>query len=279
VRDVVSLFARDVQVVVLASGSRGNCTYVGDGHAGVLVDCGISTRQVFRRLEEAGLRRVRIDAVLVTHEHSDHAGAARVLCARLREAFGKSVPFYMTAGTARGLRPNMRPDALEEVSAGRPFSLRHFRVDPFRVSHDTSDPVAYRVRVGGIWVGVVTDLGRATTLVQSKVKEMSVAVIEFNHDVDMLRDGPYTWALKQRIRSSHGHLSNLQAAELLERALSDRLEHLVLAHLSEDNNHPAMARREAETVLGRAGALGKVRVTVARQDGAIAPLVSRASDW
>jgi phosphoribosyl 1,2-cyclic phosphodiesterase len=274
---VTSLFARDVQVAVLASGSRGNCTYVGDGHGGLLVDCGISTRQVLTRLHEAGLSSSRIDGVLVTHEHSDHAGASRVLCNRLREAYGRSIPFYMTRGTWHGLRPQMRPDAVEFVEAGTPFSIRHYRVDPFRVPHDTTDPVAYRVRVGGAWVGVITDLGRPTTLVQTKLKSMAIAVLEFNHDVQMLQDGPYTWALKQRIRSSHGHLSNVQAAELLENGLSPDLRHLILAHLSEDNNNPGVAVRLAQAVLDRAGV--SVQIAVGRQDGAIAPVRTRASEW
>ena len=276
---MTSLFARNVKVVVLASGSRGNCTYVGDGHGGLLVDCGISTRQVIERLQAAGIGKPRIDGVLVTHEHSDHAGACRILCNRLKDVSGQSVPFYMTRGTWYGLRPNMRPDAVEIIEAGVPFGLRHYRVDPFRVPHDTSDPVAFRVRVGGAWVGVITDLGRPTTLVQTKLRSMTIAVLEFNHDVQMLQDGSYTWALKQRIRSSHGHLSNVQAAELLANGLSQDLRHLVLAHLSEDNNDARMARAEAEKVIDRAGAGGQVSIAVARQDGAIAPVEARANEW
>ena len=247
---MASLFSRDVQVAVLASGSAGNCTYVGDGHAGVLVDCGVSTRQVLKRMEEIGLGDAPIDGVLITHEHSDHVGAARVLCKKLREREGRRVGFYMTAGTRAGLRPQCTPDAIEIIQAGIPFALRHLVVDPVPVPHDTRDPVAYRVALGRRWVGVMTDMGRATALLRQKLQELSIAVLEFNHDEDMLLDGPYPWPLKQRIRSSHGHLSNRQAAALLHDGAGDELAHVVLAHLSEKNNCPQRALGTAASADG-----------------------------
>lgn len=274
-----SLFARDVQVAVLASGSSGNCTYVGDGHAGVLIDCGISARQVLGRMDELGLSDAPIDAVLITHEHTDHVGAARVLCERLHRRLGRWVPFLMTAGTRRALRESFTPAAIELVEAGVPVPLKHLVLDPFTVPHDTADPVAWRVQAGGRHVGVVTDLGKPTTLVEEKLRSLSIAVLEFNHDFELLMSGSYPWHLKQRIRSSHGHLSNDQAAELLTRGLSDQLEHLVLAHLSEENNTPARALAAASGVLAGAGLAGRVQVQVGHPKQALAPARVRAADW
>ena len=274
----MSLFARDVVVCVLSSGSAGNCTYVGDGLAGVLIDAGVSTRQILGRLDEAGLKDAPIDAVLLTHEHSDHVGAAGVLARALAKR-GKPVPFYCTAGTRDGIHPTSLPDGLEIVEAGRAFRVRHLLVEPIPVPHDTRDPVAYRVTVGDVPVAVVTDLGRSTALVARALRDCHVAVLEFNHDEDMLRDGPYPLHLKQRIRGNHGHLSNLQARALLADGLGDRLRHLVLAHLSEENNTPAKALAAAGSLLADAGAAGRVAVQVARQRDALPPVRVSASVW
>ena len=197
---------------------QGNCTYVGDGTSGVLIDCGPSTKQILKRMDAIGLGDAPIDAVLVTHEHADHAGSCRVLW-RLEKERGKPVPFHMTPGTAAALKDAMVPAHLSTIDAGRAFRVGHLVVDPFRIPHDTSDPVAFRVGVGERWVGVITDLGKPTTLVSQKLASLSVAVLEFNHDVEMLLDGPYAWPVKQRIRSSHGHLSNAQAGQLLEESI------------------------------------------------------------
>lgn len=276
---MASLFSRDVTLAVLASGSSGNCTYIGDGHAGVLVDCGVSTKQILCRMEALGLGDAPIDGVLITHEHSDHVGAARVLCKRLRKRQGTSVPFFMTRGTHSRLRPQTMPDAVEFIDAGAPFRLRHLEVDPFPVPHDVRDPVGYRVRAGGIWAGVVTDLGRPTTLVEDKLRSLTLAVLEFNHDFEMLMDGAYPWALKQRIRSNHGHLSNEQAATLLSNALSPTLRHVVLAHLSGENNTPARALAAATRVLAGHGALGDVALHVGDQHTPGPPVRVRAERW
>jgi phosphoribosyl 1,2-cyclic phosphodiesterase len=268
---VPTLFSRDVQVAVLSSGSKGNCTYIGDSRTGVLIDCG--------RMSAAGLDNAPIDAVLVTHEHSDHAGSCRILCNRLEKMYGRTVPFHMTPGTAAALKPQVIPSHLETIEAGKAFRVGHLVVDPFRIPHDTSDPVAFRVGIGERWVGVVTDLGRPTTLVSQKLKSLSVAVLEFNHDIDMLLDGPYAWSVKQRIRSSHGHLSNEQAGTLLSESVGDNLEHLVLAHLSADNNAPDKALLQASMALHKAGASKRVHVQVAQQDQPLDPIGIGVQDW
>lgn len=265
------VFHQDLVVATLASGSRGNCTYVGDHRSGVLIDCGLSTRQVLGRLAEVGLGGVHIEAVLVTHEHADHVGAARVLDDRLYDIAGRRTPFYMSRGTRIGLDQRCTPQRVEIVRSGRAFRAGTFTVEPYSVPHDTRDPIAFLVSRGDLTVGVLTDLGRTTRLVEQQVARMNIAVLEFNHDLEMLLDGPYPWSLKQRVRGPHGHLSNAQAGALLTAAATARLEHVVLAHLSEDNNTPERAYEEAAAALSRAGLRG-VEITVASQVAPVGPM-------
>ena len=274
----MSLFARDVSVVVLSSGSQGNCTYVVDGRAGVIIDCGLSTKQVFARLAEAGMPQAPIDAVLVTHEHSDHVAACGVLSRALAKR-GQRVPFYMTAGTARGLDRRVVPEGVEIVEAGGEVRVKHLRAECFPVPHDTEDPVAWRVHAGNVTVGVVTDLGRPTNLVVDKLRGCDFAVVEFNHDEDLLLDGPYPYWLKQRIKSNKGHLSNRQAQGLLAEGLSSRLKTVVLGHLSEENNAPEIARAAARAVLDEAGVDDEIQLFVSEQRRALAPFTLRAETW
>lgn len=277
---MLSLFARELKMVTLGSGSKGNCTYIGDGHAGVLIDCGISTKQILHRLEAVGMKDAPIDAVLITHEHSDHVGSARILCNRLKKRSGQWVPFYMTEGTRRGLYSKVVPAAIDTVDAGTPFNVRHLVVDPFSVPHDTQDPVGYRVRSGGVWAGVITDLGRPTHLVERKLRSLSAAVVEFNHDVQTLLSSRYPWPVKQRIRGSHGHLSNAQGAALLDNALpQSRLQHLILGHISGENNAPALAQEAAQQVLLRHDALEEISLQVGKQREPTHPVSVPVADW
>ncbi len=265
-----ALFALDLIVANLGSGSRGNCTYIGDERAGVLIDCGISTRQINERLSALGLAP-RIDAVLITHEHSDHVGAAGVLDRHLRRAQGASVPFFMTPGTRGRLPEQLVPTATRLVSAGQPFQHLAWQLEPHAVPHDTPDPVAWVVEAHGARAGVLTDLGHAPRAVELLLAGLDVAVVEFNHDEEMLMAGPYPWPLKQRIRGRHGHLSNRQAARLLRRAGQGRLKHVLLGHLSEENNTPEHALISAEQALQDGGANGVI-VHVAQQRKPLGPL-------
>lgn len=274
----MSLFARNVQVCVLSSGSAGNCTYVGDGHAGVLIDCGIATKQVMLRLGEMGLENAPINAVLITHEHSDHVAAAGVLSRALAKR-GSPVPFYMTAGTAGNLPVASVPDGIELVEPGDTVQVAHLRAECFPIPHDTPEPVAWRVHVGDATIGVITDLGRPTKLVAEKLAGCDLAVLEFNHDEAMLLNGPYPYWLKQRIKGNHGHLSNGQAASLLGDGLSKRLKTLVLAHLSEENNTPERALESAMGVLHGRGVSGEIAVHVGRQRGPLPPMSVRTERW
>lgn len=274
----VGLFARDVTVCVVSSGSAGNCTYVGDGHAGVLIDCGLSTKQVMTRLSESGLANAPISAVLVTHEHSDHVAAAGVLSRHFAKR-GKPLPFFMTPGTAKSIDPRSMPDGIERVTPGDIVPIGHLRGECFPVPHDTAEPVGWRVHLGSITVGVVTDLGKPTRLVVDQLRGCDVAVLEFNHDEELLMNGHYPYWLKQRIKSNHGHLSNRQSQELLAGALSPRLKTLVLGHLSEENNRPDLALAACRATLAEAGAEGEVAVHLGSQRHAVAPIRVRTDHW
>ncbi|MCA9568975.1 MAG: MBL fold metallo-hydrolase, partial [Myxococcales bacterium] len=258
-------------VASLASGSRGNSTYIGTEKAGVLVDCGLSTRQILNRMDELGLSDAQIRGVLITHEHSDHVGAARVLDRTFQKLYGRPVPFYMTQGTRAGLHKQCVPTTILPVTSGRTFQVGDFLVEAWTVPHDTLDPVAYAVNVGGVRAGVITDLGRTTRLVERQLGSLDIAVLEFNHDFDMLMQGPYPIRLKQRVKGAHGHLSNAQAAQAIERGGTERLKHLVLAHLSDDNNTPEAAMEAAQEGLHRSACRG-VTVHVASQQIPLGPL-------
>ncbi len=234
----------------------------------MLVDCGLGPTQTFLRLAAVGLGAARIEAVLITHEHADHVGGAAVLDRALEKRQGHRVPFYLTAGTRRGLHEKVVPRVDRTVVAGTPFAVGRFRVEPVAVPHDVPEPVSYTIEVGPTRVGVITDLGRATRLVERQLSSLDIAVLEFNHDPELLLAGSYPWSLKQRIRSNHGHLSNEQAADLVAAGASSRLRHLMLAHLSDENNRPTLAEEAAHRGLARAGCTG-VCVAVGRQREAL----------
>lgn len=274
------LFPRDLEVAVLASGSAGNCTYVGDGRAGVLIDCGVSAKQVLERLAAVGLGGAPIDAVLLTHEHSDHVGGARVLATRLAARNGgRGVPFYASAGTIDGLHPNCRPEGLEAVRAGERVRLRSLELRAFAVPHDTPEPLGWSVASGGTVAAVLTDQGHATPTVVEVLRGAAVAVLEFNHDEEMLSTGPYDWHLKRRIAGPRGHLSNDQAAALLREGLGPQLRCLRLAHLSRENNTPAKALAAAAAVLAATGRLGEVELRACAQATPAEVARVRCVDW
>jgi phosphoribosyl 1,2-cyclic phosphodiesterase len=254
-----------LRVCVLASGSSGNCTWVGNDAQGVLIDAGISAKQVLERLEDAGLGEAPIDAVLLTHEHRDHVQGARVLSNKLERKLGRRTPFLSTSGTAGQLHASARPAGMEYLLTERPHRVGELSITAFDILHDTAQPVGYRIELNGHAVVVATDLGRPTASVEHHLRDVDLALLEFNHDLEMLLQGPYPWWLKQRVQSSHGHLSNAQAAELVERVAGPRLRHLVLAHLSHENNRPARARAAAHAALARSRAGAEVQVTVASQ--------------
>jgi phosphoribosyl 1,2-cyclic phosphodiesterase len=232
----------------LASGSKGNCHALSDGEWTLLIDAGLSLRQIRQRLEGLGWDEGQVRALALTHEHSDHIGALGVILRRTDWSILATADTRRAAERAQGVE--VPAGRWIELDAGRPTDWEGWRVLPFALPHDAADPVAYRVEAAAETCAVVTDLGHPTALVADHLQELDLLVLEANHDVEMLREGSYPPQLKARILSRVGHLSNAAMAELLDRVCSPRLKWLVLAHLSESNNHPDLARFAAEEALG-----------------------------
>ncbi len=235
-----------ISVQVLASGSGGNATFLRLGDLRLLVDAGISYKQIVQRLDPIGEHPKRLDAVLVTHEHIDHVSALPMLRKRHAE-----LAFFATRGTVQRLL-HKRGWSLdfETIEPGQERRFGDAVVRPFSTRHDVCDSVGYRVDWRGSGVGVVTDLGHADSAVVDALKGCRVLVVEANHDPTMLQDGPYPAHLKRRIASRQGHLSNAQTADLISRVAGPELEHVVLAHLSRKNNTAAFALEEVSRGLG-----------------------------
>jgi len=242
-----------LSVCVLASGSRGNATYLYDGQTAILIDAGLSGVEIQRRMAARGLDPNSLDAILVSHEHTDHIQGVGVLSRRL------GLTVYISEGTRQASQSAL--GKLPEVnlfSCGRAFPIGSLTVHPFTTSHDAEDPAGFTISGNGIKVGLATDLGIVTSLVQEHLQACEILILEANHDARMLIDGPYPWPLKQRIRGRSGHLSNDDAASLLETLQHDRLAHVILAHLSEENNTPEIARKTVRAILN--GARAKLHV-------------------
>src|SRR5580693_7293532 len=256
-----------VSVSVLASGSRGNCALVATNTTRILVDAGLSGRETFKRLKALGERTEEISAILITHEHSDHVAGLSRLASKL------NVPVFLTAPTHHAWGRAMRDEAgaipalpkSEHFSAGRGFRVGDIEVMPFTIPHDAADPVAFTFRAEGVKIGFATDLGYMPTNVRNHLRGCTVLVMESNHDVEMLRSGPYPWSVKQRVMSRVGHLSNEALAEFFTSDYDGGAEYIVLAHLSEQNNHPEKARVSAEQALGGCQGLWANRVLLATQ--------------
>lgn len=313
-----------VRFTVLASGSKGNCTVVSGGNTRILVDAGLSCRELFRRMELAGEDPGALNAILVTHEHQDHINGLAVTARKL------GIPVYFTEAThrewMRWITPRRRmtyaewlaerrkqiaalqaeappeddpdcddceaeeiatpslaaaaatkpeakqekPDpswlpAVEYFQSGQPFQVGDISVSPFTIPHDAADPVGFVFQAEGVRLAAATDLGYIPPNVKAQLRGVDLLLLESNHDLDMLRDGPYPWQVKQRVLSRVGHLSNDATAGFLESEYDGQATYIILGHLSESNNLPELARLAAERALnGRASLLGN-RLLVAAQ--------------
>ena len=327
-------------MTVLASGSRGNSTVVASAHTRILVDAGLSCRELLKRMAAAGEDPAALDAILLTHEHQDHVTGLATLARRLR------IPVYLTEPTHRAwvrmvtprttmtyaewldhvqrekearaeataalsgslAAPNVPateatsgavativaesdPDeeddaapaakphpsflpAVEYFSSGAPFTIGDIAVTPFTIPHDAADPCGFvfESRSEHVRMAVATDLGYVPPNVKSALRRVDVLLLESNHDLEMLRDGPYPWSVKQRVLSRVGHLSNHATAEFLARDYDGGATFIVLGHLSEQNNVPELALLSAEQALGSRMSLLGNRVLLARQDAPLAPI-------
>jgi phosphoribosyl 1,2-cyclic phosphodiesterase len=224
-----------LRVCLLASGSKGNSLFVETGETKVLVDAGLSAREIAVRLEKIGVSASDLNGILISHEHIDHIRGAGTLARRFK------IPVLISYPASKLTHDHFRSASLVEFETGCSFEFRDILIDPFPITHDAADPVGFIIDSHEARMGFATDLGIVTRLVQEKLKNSRVLVLESNHDENMLLNGPYPWHLKQRIKSRHGHLSNVEAAELLTEVMHPGLEGLFLAHLSEANNQPEIA--------------------------------------
>ena len=336
-----------VRFTVLASGSKGNCAVVTGGRTRILVDCGLSCRELFKRMRQMGEEPETLDAIIITHEHTDHINGVAVTARKL------GIPVYFTEGThqawtkwlnprkqmsysqwleqtrkqaaerqaeadalseegetdesdllaaspciepegAAPLSPEMARLAAEEAEAvaeqatdsvpveaqkkepawlpateyfraGEPFEIGDLYVSPCTIPHDAADPVGFVFRSEGVRMAFATDLGYMPPNVKAQLRGVDLLLLESNHDLEMLRDGPYPWSVKQRVLSRVGHLSNDTAAEYLADEYDGHAAYVILAHLSESNNHPDLARVAAESALERRSSLFAQKLLLANQ--------------
>jgi len=306
-----------MRMTVLASGSKGNSTVIASSTTRILVDAGLSCRELVKRMKAAGEDPVALDAILITHEHQDHVQGLAVTARRL------GIPVYLTEPThrawvrwltprkrityaewieqrrAQATTPVMEPDAVEKEAAeealtepagtaerdpawipaveyfqsGNGFRIGDIAVTPFTIPHDAIDPVGFVFEAEGVRVGMATDLGYLPSNLSMHLRGCDVLMLESNHDLDMLRDGPYPWAVKQRVMSRVGHLSNDAAAQFLAKSYDGHATYVVLAHLSESNNLPELARMAAEGALRDRISLLANKVLLAEQNSPMEALV------
>jgi phosphoribosyl 1,2-cyclic phosphodiesterase len=314
-----------VRFTVLASGSKGNCTVVSAGRTRILVDAGLSCRELFRRMKIAGEDPSTLDAIVVTHEHQDHINGLAVTARKL------GIPVYFTEATHRAWMrwltprrqmtyaewleqcrkqaaerqaeaaateeleiedsadedqppavtsslacaadspvPALRDDptwlpAVEYFRAGEPFVIGDIDLSPFTIPHDAADPVGFVFSSEGIRMAFVTDLGYVTPNIKAQLRKVDLLLLESNHDLEMLRDGPYPWQVKQRVLSRVGHLSNDATAEFLSGGYDGQAVYVILAHLSESNNLPELAKVAAERALDGRNSLLFNKLLLAQQ--------------
>jgi phosphoribosyl 1,2-cyclic phosphodiesterase len=313
-----------MRMTVLASGSKGNSTVIATQRTRILVDAGLSCREILKRMQMASEDPRALDAILITHEHQDHVQGVAVLARKL------GIPVYFTEMTHRAwmrwMRPRKRmtyadwlrqreqgtaavfddassatrpasqaavddeeselceegasverdPAALPSVAyfeAGKHFVVGDIGVEPFTIPHDAADPVGFVFEGEGVRIGLATDLGYMPANARQALRRCDVLMLESNHDTEMLRDGPYPWSVKQRVMSRVGHLSNEAAAEFLERNYDGQAAYVVLAHLSESNNLPALARVSAERALCERMTLLANKLLLAEQNQVLPAIV------
>jgi len=223
----------------------------------VLIDCGFSLRETERRLARLGVTAGALSAIVLTHEHNDHASGAAALARR------HGIPMWLTVGTRQAL--GLDHDSLRHFCSGRPFVVQDLELHPFTVPHDAREPCQFVLTDGVHRLGLLTDAGHVTPHMTASLQGCDALVLECNHDADMLADSDYPATLKARIAGPHGHLDNEAAATLLGSLQTDRLQHVVAAHLSEKNNTSWLVR----CALGDALSGKSERVTVATQDGGL----------
>ena len=296
-----------MRMTVLASGSKGNSTLVSSSRTRILVDAGLSCRELLKRMRMADEDPAAIDALLIPHEHQDHVQGVAVLARKL------GVPVYFTQATHRAWMRWMMPHkrmtyaawlalrqqnpaereeepncaaepattrredpcnlpGVEYFAAGSGFWIGDIAITPFTIPHDAADPVGFVFEADGVRMAIATDLGYMPPNVKMAIRNCDVLMLESNHDLEMLRDGPYPWSVKQRVMSRVGHLSNEAASDFLEKNYDGNASYVVLAHLSECNNLPELARVTAERALRDRMSLLANKLLLAQQDSPLEPI-------
>ena len=232
-----------LKICVLASSSSGNCAFIGTDRARILVDCGLSRKETIARMAAIGEDLANLDAVVVTHEHSDHVLGLVSIARSLKK------PVYLTERTAASLDWGSCHPVIQHFQAGTSFRVGDIDVDSFTIPHDAADPVGFSFRSAGVKASIVTDLGYIPASIGFHLRSADWVLMESNHDLGMLRVGPYPWSVKQRIMGRNGHLSNDHAARFIAEDLDSHVSTLILGHLSENTNHPALADQAARMAL------------------------------
>ena len=252
----------------IASGSSGNCIYVGSDNTHLLVDTGISKKRIEEGLHSLDVKGEELDGILITHEHVDHIQGLGVFCRKYQ------IPIYATPGTLEGIKNykslGKMPEGLyREISTDVDFKIGDIDIKPFKISHDSNEPSGYRMEHSGKSVAVATDLGNYDSYIVDKLQKLDAILLESNHDLHMLEVGPYPYALKKRVMSNKGHLSNELSGRLLCDILHDDLKSVVLGHLSKENNYEQLAYEtvKLEVTLGDNPYRGEdIPISVARRD-------------
>ncbi len=244
---------------ILASSSDGNCLLVVDGDTRILIDAGISCRRITHRLADLGVSLESLSGVCITHEHNDHISALPTLSRKL------PIPLYATNITSSVAedRVKLTNPQWHIFEPGNSFQIGSLTIEAFAVPHDAADPVGFVIDNGRRRLGVATDLGFVPTMVEHHLKRCHTGVLECNHDIDMLRNSDRPWSIKDRIMDRHGHLSNVQCSELVESLIGGNLDTLVLAHISNKCNTPALARNTILDLLDRHGKREEVELHLA----------------
>ena len=224
----------------ISSGSDGNCIYIGNKETNFLIDAGISGKKIEAGLKDIDVDPEKIDAIFITHEHTDHIAGVGVMARRY------GIPIYSTVETIYAMLHTKKVGRISEellhyVNPDEKVTIKDIEITPFSISHDAANPVAYTFQGDGQKIGIATDLGTYDEYVVNHLQDSNLLLLEANHDVNMLQVGSYPYMLKQRILGSKGHLSNMVSANLLCKLLHDKLQHVILGHLSKDNNYPDLA--------------------------------------
>ena len=234
-----------LEICSIASGSNGNCYYIGNSTDAVLIDAGISTKQILIRMKERGLDPAKIKALFITHEHGDHMRGARVFAKKLQ------IPVFITAKTYNSSYKNLRPDYPRFFKPDETIQIGEFTIHPVLKNHDAAEPCSFRIQYKNRNIGVFTDIGEPCNNVKAHLAQCDGLFLESNYDEEMLWNGHYPWPLKKRVASELGHLSNEQALKLLDEHAGQHLKLVFLSHLSKENNTPELALAHMNPLIHR----------------------------